>query len=561
MDADQQQEKPNSPAAAHAAVLDRLQRGAANDASVVFDTAIARWPNNPKLRLLRGEVLEGLARRDDAAVAYATLLADPALAVWAAPRLAATLNGEMLGVETAEQVARAVGESAIESKLKIAMLDRLLDRPEPEERARILDVAGTTSNVFRYESKLAVSRIEAGDFDGALTVLNTARKGERATVQGEVLAAEILRLSGNLSEAIAILERLVAHHPDQPELYRRLLSTLQRARQFSLAADLFLEAVKRWPHDWMLAYRLNRLPVAPDRFAKIFAVMAKDADAALTQNDRFRFQFALLALNAGEIARGVELLHRKFEEPVATLATPVRNALRARSPDDWMNGSRLNDDRTKDVQIARSDGARATVLLTTGIIFGNLPLAFIDTLFAARRMNVIYLRDFNERAYLHGIRSLGKDEPETIAALKRLVDAVGAPKTIAMGSSSGGFSALRYGALMQADVAVSFSGPTAALSFFDNTRASAWNPDYFAKALLEREGQLPLDLVPLLSERHDTRFIQIYGNDSAPDVKQAKRIEGFPGVELRAVPKVRDHFVVDHMIGDGSFEKLLDELA
>ena len=138
---------------------------------------------------------------------------------------------------------------------------------------------------------------------------------------------------------------------------------------------------------------------------------------------------------------------------------------------------------------------------------------------------------------------------------------LGARRTIFMGSSACGFTALRYGALMGTDFAVSFAGPTATATVFDKTRTSIWNPDFFNKILLQREGELPFDLVPTLSQPTRTKYFQVYGESAAEDARHAQRIAGLPGVTLVPVSGVSDHFVVDHMIGDGSFDALLEELA
>jgi len=130
-----------------------------------------------------------------------------------------------------------------------------------------------------------------------------------------------------------------------------------------------------------------------------------------------------------------------------------------------------------------------------------------------------------------------------------------------MGSSSGGFSAMRVGALMGADVCVSLSGQTALASYLDTTRVSAWNPSFFVKVQMEREGNLPFDLVPVLSRPSKTKFLQFYGADDEEDTRQALRLKGIPNVLLIPVRGVGDHFVVDHMIADGSFDALLKELA
>ncbi|HWA91130.1 MAG TPA: hypothetical protein VG889_13920 [Rhizomicrobium sp.] len=560
MDNETQEKAPNSALQIHDAIAADLARGALAEASAALDAALARWPGHSKLRLLKGEVLARESRAD-AALYYADLLDDPALAIWAGPRLAELLSGAPLAIADALPVARRVSRSDADDKLREPVLDALLKRDDAQEATRLLKLIGSKSRIFRFESKLAVYRTEAGKFAAAIELLEVARAEGRLALHAAMLLSDLLSLCSRLDDAIALLEEWLALHPEHADIYRRLTMMLQRARKFDRAAKIFEMAVARWPQDWMLVYRLNRLPVPPERYARIFDAIRQGVGDAWKKNDRLRFQLALAALHLDDPSPGFALMKTAYQPPVSILATPVKKALKARKPEDWRAGSRLKDDRTLEVQVAQSPGARATVLLTTGIMFGNLPLAFVDTLFAAHGMNVVYLRDFAKRAYLRGIASLGASEDETIAALKKIVAELGATRTIAMGSSSGGFSALRYGALIGADEAVSFSGPTAMATFFDSARVSAWNPNFFVKAQMEREGDLPFDLVPLLSQPRATRFTQFYGQGSAGDAAQALRLEGLPGVRLIAVPGVDDHFVVDHMIGDGSFEKLLGTLA
>jgi len=548
-----------SPLEAQAEVAGLLARGAHAEAGSLLETALARWPKNPKLQLLKGEVLAATAPAA-AAVHYGRLTRDPNLAPWAAARLVDLFPISGLGGGDAIAIAGAISGSQIERRLKERILDALLLAADDETKTRIYEAAGTESGIFKYESKLAVARTEAGDFAGAKAVLGRAWNERRLPPTGAILYSDLLAVTDELDAAIAMLEELLALYPDHADISRRLTMLLQRARNFDRAAEVFEQAVERWPQDWMLVYRLNRLPVSPERHERILDLLFARMGDAPKDNERYRYQLALAALHGDDPTRGFALLEHRFTPPVSILAVPVQRALKVRSPKAWREASRLKDDRTKEVQVATSPNARATVVLTTGIMFGNLPLSFIDGLFAARRINVIYLRDFGKRAYMRGVSALGASEEETVIALKKMTAELGTKRLVAMGSSSGGFSAFRTGALMDADYAVSFSGQTALSTYYDTTRVSAWNPDFFVKAQIEREGGLPSDLVPLLARPWRTKFLQFFGADSAEDARQARRLENSPGVKLIPVAGVADHFVIDHMIGDGSFEKLLDDL-
>jgi len=551
-----------SPGDIQTEVLQMLQDGKIAEATALFNRAFRRWPASGQLLLLKGDMLAHMSGNKEAADHFATLLNIQRLAQWAAGRLLKVLRAGPMPIANAVDLAAKVCEADIETKLKEQILDILVEQQEAPERLRLFEL-GASSRILRYELKLAVARTESADFEAAVQILAAARQAGRFSVPSSILLAELLTLFTRLPEAIEVLEELLERHPDNPDVYRRLTHTLQRACDFSRAADIFERAIRRWPHDWMLLVRLNRMPVEQERLEQFFEIISDGADDVPERNERFRFHYARVCLLVGKVERAVHLLRTPFDPAVEVFASPFRKALSARSAHQWVSGSRLVDDRTRDVQVTCAPNARATCILTINATFGNLPQSLVDTLFADHGVNVVYLRDFQKRNYLRGVAGLGRTEEETIAALRNLVAELGANRTIVMGGSGGGFSAMRYGALMAADAAVSFAGPTDASStpLYHQSRPSAWNPDFFVRGILDRESDLPLDLLPLLSRPAHTKFIQYFGQEMAEDVRQARRLEGLPGVTLRPVPGLNSHYVLDHLIGDGSFDALLEELA
>ncbi|WP_422002593.1 tetratricopeptide repeat protein [Reyranella sp.] len=556
--------KPTAESASEAVASIRalLDRNDVPAAASLLDEARERWPRDTALILTKGDVLARLEGHDAAAAHYADLLASGTGLPWPAGRILALLQSGPLSPAVAATVASACAASALDERMKQGLLHELVVKSCPEDRLALLESFAPTCGLFRFELRLAIAYTERGDAEAALQVLERAEHEGRSTPQGRVLRAELLALHHSLAEGIAALEKLKADAPDYTDLYRRLVMFHQRAGNFDRAADLLDEAIARWPIDWMVLYRLNRMTLERSRLLRLFARVKEASTPVDAKDSRFRYQFALASLDAGEIDEGIALLNQPFDEPVASLLRPVAAAVRSRPPAWWRSRARLRDDRTADVQAVRAEGrARATVIVMAGALFGNLPLTFLDALLAPHDVNTVYVRDFRKRAFLTGIASLGADEPQSVANLQRLVEDLGAPRTIVLGSSSGGFSALRYGALLGADDAISFAGPTLASSFFGSTAASVWNPSYLVHLLLQREKDLPFDLVPLLQSPSRTRFHQYYGTDNAEDVAQAQRIAGLANVLLRPVAGVADHLVVDHLIADGAFDALLDSLC
>jgi tetratricopeptide (TPR) repeat protein len=552
----------DTPADAAASILSHLERDKAAIASTLLDHALARWPDNNRLLLTKGDVLARTSGRNAAAAHYADLIATSRTLPWPCGRLLSMLESGPLDLDVTLKSAVACAGAAIEPKLKQALLHELVTKCDPAERLGLLEKIVPVCGLFRFELRLAVTYAERGSPDAALKVLEAAAADGRSTSQAVLLRAELLALCGRLDECIETLERHRAESPDYAEAYRRLIMYYQRSGAFESATNVLEDAIQRWPVDWMLLFRLNRLPIVRDRLNRIFAQVRAAAHPVAEKDGRVRYQFALACLDAGEVEEGLHLLEQPFDEPVASMVRPVITALCSRPARRWVTDSRLRDDRTAEVQVTRARmTARASVVVTAGPLFGNLPIAFLDALLATHDVNVVYLRDFQKRAFLRGVGTLGTDEAQTMSALRRLLAELGAPRTFVMGSSSGGFSALRYGALLGANDAISFAGPTLIASYFGSTAVSVWNPSYLVHMLLQNEKDLPLDLVPVLRQADRTRSHQFYGADNPSDVSQAQRLQGLPKVLLRPVPAVADHLVVDHMIGNGSFDALIEELA
>ena len=247
------------------AIARMLRDGEIDEATRLFDRAVKRWPKSSKLLLLKGELLGRTSGPSQAAAHYSELLNASNVSQWAAGHLLATLRDAPLPVDDAAAVTLRVCAAQLEAPLKERILDRLLDREDPSERARILEAAGRNSAIFRYEWKFAVSKTENGDFDAAIEILELAQSAGRNSVQGCFLLAELLAVCSRLPDAVALLEDLLRRQPDQTDIYRRLTNLLQRACDFERAADVFESAATRWPHDWMLVFRFNRLPIKPHR--------------------------------------------------------------------------------------------------------------------------------------------------------------------------------------------------------------------------------------------------------------------------------------------------------
>jgi hypothetical protein len=75
-------------------------------------------------------------------------------------------------------------------------------------------------------------------------------------------------------------------------------------------------------------------------------------------------------------------------------------------------------------------------------------------------VNVIYIRDLKHHWYLNGLPDIGNDVNEVRAFFVEKIKANSFKRVITIGASAGGFAALLYGTLIQADVVMTFSPQT-----------------------------------------------------------------------------------------------------
>jgi len=220
----------------------------------------------------------------------------------------------------------------------------------------------------------------------------------------------------------------------------------------------------------------------------------------------------------------------------------------------------VSNDAALDVQVVRHPGARATAIVLAGVQggLGYLPFSHVDALLAGHPVHAVYLRDVHFRAFTAGIRGLAPDEAGTALALRGLLAELGGLPAVTMGSSLGGMAAVRLACRVGAEAALSFAGPVNAggavsealggeAASGESTRVS------MAGMFLRGEPGVP----ELLRAAPGTRLYQCYGPDYAPDAAEAALLAGLANAECVTVPQCHDHFVVEHMIADGGFDRLL----
>ena len=569
---------PNGDKPKHQLAFDAIRRHLDADALAEADAALAdaleRWPQQMRLHLLKGELLERQGETDTAHRHYLAVQQSFPDAPWPNVPLMRLLAKSGRRREARDLFAEKLWPSAIPDKIKNALLHELTREAEdPDDALAFLEAFCEADPHPIPLVLLAGARMKRHIPDAALEALEQAveHAGDEADLpdHAQTMLLDLRIVSHRLDTALPLAERLYENNPDQPELAGKLVRILSELGRAEEAADVLDAALDRWPGDLQLIRRYNRMFLPPDRDAALFAKLAAaagDPDA----DPRWLFQYALACLPPGRVDAALATLRGLREDPIAgSLARPLEEALASRPPSGWRPREGFSDDRGRDLQVVRETGAETTVIVFAGLMgrLSYLPFSCADALLTGRPANVVYLRDRRARAYLTGIAGLGESEAETLEGLRRLLRDLGGSRLITLGASMGGYAAMRYAALLGADAAISLDGPTTIDSVSGSeTVESGVSPrfDGFMRlartALLRDLGDRP-GLADCIAAAPATRIHHCYGADFSAETAAAERLRGFSNVRLIPVSGVSDHFVGLHMIARGEFDGLLDDVV
>ena len=213
------------------------------------------------------------------------------------------------------------------------------------------------------------------------------------------------------------------------------------------------------------------------------------------------------------------------------------------------------DDRGDDFQIWRHPaGSETTLVVFTGLgdrfgtSLGQLHYAWLSALPA----NIIYLRDFERKLYLAGIRSIGNLE-DTFQHLSETLTSLGTKKSTFLGHSGGVFGALYYAIHLGADMALCFSGT---IDLDARSSESVLHKHFWAD---HQRGLIPWpDLREMLCNS-SVKVHLYYGAANAVDAVQAKKLVGLPNVFLHPIEGRAKHFVLDDLAGRGELARIFFE--
>lgn len=222
----------------------------------------------------------------------------------------------------------------------------------------------------------------------------------------------------------------------------------------------------------------------------------------------------------------------------------------------------VSDERPQSVLVDFSAASSVGVVAFGGLKLGAMglpPFEFFKVLDSVQTKRV-FVRDLNQCWYQCGLEGVADDVAGTADYLRDLCCEAGIERTIFTGTSAGGYAALLFGSLLDADEVHAFSPQT-----FLSRRLRLRYRDFRWRGALHRmRSQVRarhayLDLRPLLAMRPQSQpypAIHIYyGVKEGGDVTQARRLSGLPGVTLHEFQ--RGHRLVRHLRDSGELERLL----
>lgn len=419
----------------------------------------------------------------------------------------------------------------------------------------------------RRHVSLATLQVENATAAEALARLDDEAAQRVLSKQEQALRVQTMLRAGRFADALGGARRLIEQYPDRADFGALEVKALFGMRQFREGVIALRDGLNRWPTAGQFLLILLRLPLPTHVFVWLFGQIAQNR-----REHNFQpfaaYIYALLALRGGDLEDALAALAKAESIPHVAV---LRRALLSRSARQWQEGSRLKEDPTKSVQTIQHPNARATLAFFSGVFsdFAQLPLGYLDALLSELPVNVIYVKDRRRHASIDGIPNFADSQERAAVKLREIADNTGQSVILTMGAALGGFTAIRYGALMGA-TAVLALGPVTKLG--SNTEEDDDIGLPFVKWSLEGYSMRQRDVRPDLLDNPQMHLTQMIGAGDVANVSHGNRISDLPNVKTIFVSGVDEHLeercarspLTHHLIASGNLndymQKWVEEL-
>ena len=158
----------------------------------------------------------------------------------------------------------------------------------------------------------------------------------------------------------------------------------------------------------------------------------------------------------------------------------------------------------------------------------------------------LFVRDPARVWYQHGVPGFGASIDEVAAALRAIIDEHGIERLVTIGSSAGGYAALAFGSLLEADLVLSFAPQTNLdRTWLDEIGDQRWPGNFRDLAALGGPDPRWIDLREALPrERRGRTVYEVrYPRPHEQDARHAERLDGLPGLQLIAHERGAHNFI------------------
>jgi dienelactone hydrolase len=158
----------------------------------------------------------------------------------------------------------------------------------------------------------------------------------------------------------------------------------------------------------------------------------------------------------------------------------------------------------------------------------------------------LFVRDPDRVWFQHGVPGFGRSIDEVADSLEAIVNEQDVERLVVMGSSAGGYAALAFGALLRADLVLSFSPQTTLdRAWLDGVGDDRWSGHLNTLDKLGGPDPRWTDLcVALPRETHPGTVFEVhYPTQLDADRRHAERLAGLPGVTMCGHDKAAHNFI------------------
>jgi pimeloyl-ACP methyl ester carboxylesterase len=171
----------------------------------------------------------------------------------------------------------------------------------------------------------------------------------------------------------------------------------------------------------------------------------------------------------------------------------------------------------------------------------------------------LFVRDIHRAWYHRGVPEFGEHIEDVAASLRALLDEEGVEHVVVTGNSAGGYAALVFGALLEADTVLAFA-PQTSLDRSWLTRIGDHRWDLYLDEL-ERVGRVDdryVDLDVALARDHNgaTTFEVHYPTSDSADEHHSLRLDGVPGLELHPHSQ-GEHNLIKDLRDSGELQRII----